>query len=265
MEELSCKRFKGIAITKDIPDMVAVVRLRCKMWDCEYCSKKNRHIWYAHLSERLPDVSTNWYFITLTAHSHSHASGKTLEACQRGIDLLLKRLRHIAKVSYVRVFEKHKSGAIHAHLILSGIETRVYWRKTKNGGKSWNFKPISNHSWSIKSWLKKQAIEVGLGYQVDCEHIGGDIQKTCNYILKYMTKDMQSGFDKKGLRRIACSQNIGTPKPESEYSWFLAEGITPRDLYLADREKRIVYDLSAKHQVTLDDFEHVNIYPPELQ
>lgn len=270
--ELYCTRFKGIAYTKDIPDKIALVRLRCKMWDCEYCSKKNRAIWFMHLQKRLPEISSDWHFVTLTAHSHSHESGKTLEACQRGVDLLLKRIRWLSKVSYVRVYEKHESGAIHAHLIIHGLPDRVYYEIAKNGGKKWStglpsnwHAPLKIHRWAIKSWLKKSSQEVGMGYIVDIQKIAGDVNKAINYVLKYMSKDLQSGFDKKGLRRIATSQDVGSPKPESEYTWHLTNHITPMDLALAARDKREIYDLSTNHRVTLDDFEFVNVYPPELQ
>ena len=191
-----CPRFKGIAYTTDIPNQLSLVRLRCKQWSCEYCAKKNRHIWYTHLAEALPKIGTNWDFVTLTAHSHSHAEHKTLQACQRGIDLMLKRIRQLCKISYVRVYEPHKTGEIHAHLIVSGLPTHVYWNYSKNGGKEWTVGlskkwrlPEKIHRWSIKSWLKKTAIDCGIGYMVDIQAMGGDVQKSINYVLKYMSKD----------------------------------------------------------------------------
>jgi len=267
-----CNRFRGLAATTDIEGMYALIRLRCKQWDCVYCAKKNREMWFEHLIRRLPDVSHSWSFITLTAHSHAHASGKTLEACKRGIDLLLKRMRLLGKISYVRVYEHHKSGAIHAHLIVAGLPRRVCYAVSEKGCKRGQFArkwfvgdAAQASSWALKSWLKKSAVEVGMGYMVDVSHIDKDIQKAIKYILKYMTKSLQSGIDEKGLRRIATSQDVGSPKPGSELSWSLIDHITPMDLAIQARAGRQVYDLSTKRHVTLDDFEDVRVYPPEFE
>lgn len=266
-----CRNMQGLAQTMDVQGVLAVVRLRCKQWDCEYCAEKNRKQWLAHLAKTLPQVSNSWAFITLTAHSHSHASGKTLEACQRGVDLLLKRMRHLSEISYVRVYENHKSGAIHAHLIVSGMPERVSWeisKKTpKNANKPirrWYIKHDAPHTWSLKSWLKKSALEVGLGYMVDVQFIRRDTYMATNYILKYMYKDAQTGFDKKGLRRIAVSRDIGSPHYESEYTWSLLEHLTEKDIVFAAQNGLSVVDLTAKHTVTRADFRDSDVYPPAV-
>lgn len=269
MEKKFCRNMRGLAQTKDIEGILAVVRLRCKQWDCDYCAEKNRKQWIAHLAKTLPEISNSWAFITLTAHSHSHASGKTLEACQRGVDLLLKRMRHLGEISYVRVYENHKSGAIHAHLIVSGMPERVAWENSKKTAKNgekpirrWFIKHDATHTWALKSWLKKGALEVGLGYMVDVQFIRKDTYQATMYILKYMYKDAQAGFDKKGLRRIAVSRDIGSPNYESEYTWTLLDHLTEHHVIFAMQQGLSVVDLSAKHTVTRADFVDSPLYPP---
>jgi len=50
-----CKNFDGLAVIDGDPDTdLLVARLRCGMWDCEYCARKNRAIWRAHIIDREP-------------------------------------------------------------------------------------------------------------------------------------------------------------------------------------------------------------------
>ena len=262
---------QGLAQTKDMPGVLAIVRLRCKQWDCEYCADKNRKQWLAHLAKTLPQVSNSWAFITLTAHSHSHANNKTLDACQRGLNLMLKRMRHLSDISYVRVFEHHKSGAVHAHLLVSGLPERVAWvlsdKSARKGGepiKKWFISHDAPNTWALKSWLKKSALACGLGYMVDVSYIRKDTYAATNYILKYMYKGAQEGFGKSGLRRIATSRDIGSPKYESEFTWALLDHLEEKDIIFAAQNSLSVVDLTAKHTVTLEDFTHSDIYPPKI-
>lgn len=110
---------------------------------------------------------------------------------------------------YVRVFEPHKDGALHAHLI-------IHWSMSLDATDKQNTR-----------WLKDNARECGAGHQADYSTItpaydperqnGRRVQEVLQvaaYVVKYMTKDLQSVVEDEAyprMRRIQASQHF---KPE---------------------------------------------------
>jgi hypothetical protein len=267
-----CQRFKALAYSNDDKSIIPLVRLRCKQWDCEYCAAKNRKIWQAHLIDTLTKKYSErqWSFITLTAASWAREQTKSLANIRGGIEHILKRLKRIAPtMEYVRVFEAHKDGAIHAHLIVCDMPPRLIPTKSKNGKihfVRWYTPLLKRHSWALKTAIKQMASEVKIGYIADSRPLEQPIY-AIGYVVKYMTKDAQALIEQKGLRRIATSRGIGSPQSETDLTWHLSNGITVNDVFLAAQEGKKIVDLSdGAHIVTFDDFEgEINIYPSEWQ
>src|ERR1044072_6889789 len=91
----SCENFRGLAVVDGDDDTpLLVARLRCKMWDCEYCATKNRSIWRAHIIDTVNKLGGNWLFMTITAHRNAHRVGKTLINLKNAWKRLYDRLRY---------------------------------------------------------------------------------------------------------------------------------------------------------------------------
>lgn len=238
-----------------------MTRLRCKSWACPYCNKKNRDEWSSHLKKRLPRVAVKWWFVTLTAHENLRGKGQSLANIRDNLDRLFKRLRRIyERISYVRVYEVHKSGAFHAHLLVAGLSNRVSVRKAGNGQQY--FRPRKENetgkSWSVKTWWKKTCREMGMGYMVDCQPLA-ETQHAVRYVLKYMTKEAQR-FECKNLRRVQVTTDIGSPGKTPETGWNPALHVTRWDVPPGGT----LIDLNEKIRVEPEYWQDNDVYPPEV-
>lgn len=271
-----CPNFKGLLLSeKTKSGDRLLVRARCKQWSCPVCAVQNMRIWRAFLWRKITmDIGAyGWHFVTLTAHENTqnHALERvrailSLKNVREGIARLLKRLRRTFKdFAYVRVFEKHKSGAFHVHMIVRWGKVSYIWRTKKRG--KWSFypdenKPGSGRYWSIKTYIKNTARECGLGFMCDVQKIEDSTAgKVVSYVVKYMTKSALSDAEFKGVRRIQCSRHFGTNDPvEDGLKWIPRAALHPHDLLIAP-----IKDINAERYVTLDDFEDTDYYPPERE
>lgn len=261
---LVCENFRGIVADTTDSRQWYMARVRCKMWSCELCSQINRSQWRAHIIDKINKIGTfgKWWFITVTAHRRAHKAinqRSTLSNLQRGLKTLYDRLRReivagTEKLEYVRVYEHHKTGKIHAHLIVRGTFTAQTGELDKKGNDK-----------GLTRWLKDNSAACGLGFQSSAKPIrstsGVHSGFITSYVTKYMTKSAQ-GFKlfPKGLRRIQCSSAFGALKiPDSQYTWAMRSGI-----FEADVLKHHVLDVNLNRDVTTDDFESSHVYPPEL-
>ena len=240
---------------------VKMTRLRCKSWTCLYCNKKTRDEWSSHLKKRLPRVAVKWWFVTLTAHENLRDAKHSLANIRDNIDRLMKRLRRIfERISYVRVYEKHKSGAFHAHLLVAGMSDRVTRSLARN--KQLFFRPKTDtddtRSWGIKTWWKRRAREMGMGYMVDVQALETCTQSV-NYVLKYLTKEGQA-FEQKGLRRIQTTTDIGSPHRKPEAGWNPAKWVTRWDV----PPGATLYDLNEKVRIDREYWQDNDVYPPDV-
>lgn len=183
--------------------------------------------------------------MTLTARADTRDRLESYKNLQRGIDVLLKRFnRAFGKVIYVRIFEKHPSSdALHAHFIVSGLAQYVSVEASKNGKsvyRATNFRRGKRGYWSIRTFTKKTAQAAHMGYIADCKAISGST-KAVRYVTEYMTKSAQD-FDIKGLRHIATSRGIKSPRQRGKNAKILAIGHCipysriPRDFELLDKD-----------------------------
>lgn len=221
-----CKLYKKVAFAHTGHKEAIFTRLRCKQWSCDYCAAKNASIWRAFLKEKLPLVSEEWYLVTFTAHPETRSQQASLLNLRSNLDTLIKRVKRVfGKIDYVRTFERHPtSRAIHAHFIISGLSPYVA------NGYSIKLRPVSfgvlsrttrNGVWSVKTWFKINAREVGIGYICDVRLIEGEPLRAVLYVCKYLTKSQQE-LNIKGLRHVQTTRSIGSPKPQSDLSWSTA-------------------------------------------
>lgn len=261
MKPLFCPNFNLIVWRHNRLNQTEMTRLRCKSWQCDYCAALNREMWRSHLKKRISRLGGRWWFITTTSHEGNRSKSGSLQNLRRGLDLLFKRIRKVfGKVEYVRVYEAHQTGAFHAHIIMGGLSSRVAYRRTRSGKRA--FEPVEQKGkqvWSLRTWLKKMARTCRMGYMVDVQELSG-VQKTVNYICKYVTKEAQN-FHVKHLRRIQTSQGIGAANERSKGGqWHIAGYV-----YGADCQGRDLIDLNYKMTIH-PSYWHTNYtYPPSAQ
>jgi hypothetical protein len=249
-----CPNFKGLSLTVNT-DKKLLARLRCKQWKCEYCGEKNRKIWQAHLLSVLPEISEKWSFLTITCMPSYHRKNLTLEFIIKNFDRLMKRLkRQWGEFQYVRIYECHKSGKFHAHLLISyqpsdSLE-KLVWR---------GIKPRKNRVYRGADYkiFKAHLVACGFGYQCDLTPIINFEEMmpvaphvAVGYVTKYLTKNMDNL--PKGTRRIQTSRRIGYPKVENEDDlvWQMRSAIYEEDV----ARYGSILDLTTGNLITFDDF-----------
>ena len=233
MSRYYCKNVSMLAIGQGEEDTV-LTRVRCKQWSCQYCAYINRVQWNMRIMRAMQQNRATWgnfAFVTITAHEKMRTPKKSYKTLQNALSKLLKRMRRknaYSDMPYVRVFEPHKSGALHAHLI-------IHWTTDLNATDKQNTR-----------WLKDNARSCGAGYQADYRTItpgydpgrqnGRRVQEVLQvaaYVVKYMTKDLQQTVEEEAyprMRRIQASQHF-PPK--------LATDVEDRDWRV---ESRYTYD-----------------------
>lgn len=253
-----CPRFKLVVWQQSAPKTVIMSRVRCKMWSCPVCCQKNRAIWSAFLSGRLPRVAVNWWFVTITAHEWKRTASGSLENLRKGLDNVIKRARRVwENIDYVRVYEKHKKGAYHAHLIVSNLSARV--QRSQNRNRTITFRPVDTHAsgrtWGIQTWFRRAARACRMGYMVTVRRLDNEKQAV-RYVVKYMTKSAQA-FYARGLRRIQTSTRIGSPVKKKTGGWTAAKYVWASDMNIGSD----LIDLNTKEVIAWDDMLKRVAYP----
>jgi len=104
---------------KSSPDGQEIAPVRCKRWDCPHCHQLNRKRVIARAMAGKPKA-----MLTLTVSSEHYdcpdAAAKALKEGLRLLRLRLKRHNRFKKFEFLAVFEKHKSGYPHLHLLIRG-------------------------------------------------------------------------------------------------------------------------------------------------
>lgn len=242
-----------------------MTRLRCKQWSCPYCADKNARTWQYWLIKRLPEVSPDWWFVTLTAHSNKRTELQSLMNLRDNIDRLIKRVRRVfgLPIEYVRVFEVHPtSEAVHVHFVMSGLTPFVV------NGFSVKHQPMAlgvmtrkgyAGTWSVKTWFKKICQELKMGYIADVQKIEGDQAKVAFYVTKYLTKE-QGKISVPYLRHVQVTTAIGKPVFDENHTWTPASYITSRTF---DEPNTRITDLDTGFIVDNNWWEHTGFYPDD--
>jgi hypothetical protein len=185
-------------------DKIALLtRPPCKMWDCPACGAKNAARWIARIINHINRTGGEWFMFTLTAHEKWRGALASVKNLRQGWKKLYNRMRYEFGVSsYVKVWEMHKDGSFHLH----GLINRTISKK----------------------WLKTNARQCGIGYQVEI-HAVDNAGQVAGYISKYFLKSEGQAQARKfvfprGLRRIEVSRNwlkLPDLKADTLITWFV--------------------------------------------
>jgi hypothetical protein len=146
-----------IAITSN--QRIAVVPIRCKCWRCPTCGPILGKVWAHRIEGAKPQR-----FITLTGDPGWHQTpATTYDAMKEALPIMVRKLRAEGiRFEYVAVWELHKSGFPHLHLMQKG--DYVPWKLMK----------------SIWEQLK-------IGSHVHIETVD-DVKRAAFYVAKYISK-----------------------------------------------------------------------------
>lgn len=232
MPEQVCKLYRKVAYSHTGEKTAIFTRLRCKQWSCPSCAKKNASIWRAFLKEKLPNVSTEWWLLTLTASPNTTTEQGSIDNLRSNIEKLVKRAKRVfGRLNYVRTFERHPSSRrVHAHFIISGLLPYVGFKQSRKGIRTGFGSPTRKGRkgfWGVRTWFKINARGVGIGYICDVRPIKGDTTQAVLYVCKYLTKAQQD-LKTKGLRHVQTTRDIGSPKEKGDMDWTCVPYITAR-------------------------------------
>ena len=265
-----CPRVKSLLLSDDVKEgFLSVARMRCKQWDCEYCSTKNGDMWRAHLlnvfCELMPEK--RWVFCTLTIKAGRGVTPKySLKRLKEAWGKIYDALRYKYKrgFSYVMVFEQHKSRIFHIHILIDlGSEYDVLGPAPTYAG-SWEDLVREERKHPFCCNLKAMATKARIGYIVHARRIQeGDTGKdnarlAVGYVTKYFTKQFAiKDFPKHG-RRIGTSRDIGSPKTanKGKFHWWVRS-------YVDSAETRLKphFLISENRFLDASDFGDAGIYP----
>lgn len=267
-----CPRIKTLIASWDFkPGYLAIARMRCRQWDCEYCAVKNADMWRAHLLHTFCEVMTDkrWVFITLTVPGWAHRQpvNVSLELLKKAWNGMYDKLRYKngGHLSYVLVYETHASGIFHVHALCDmGDDYDAYY--TVNGLRRDHEERVADekeHSFCV--WLKEKATDEKLGWVCHAARIregdtGADNARLAvGYITKYISKAATEVVLPKRARRICTSRDIGSPRSKSkkEFSWVIKPSIQWRS------SRAVPHWLVSEDRVlNASDFGDDGYYPP---
>lgn len=185
LKPCSCAPNRWLVGTNQTNNTAVLCRPACKMWKCPECSARNARRWIARVINGVNKLDGVWFMFTLTAHAKQRGK-KSVGNLRQGWKKLYNRARRQYGTSqYVKVWELHSDGeTFHLHGL---IDTEIPQR-----------------------WLKDNAAECGMGYQVEIHEVDNAGQ-VAGYIAKYFLKsegvlrDYPEAWPK-SLRRIETSR-----------------------------------------------------------
>lgn len=221
----------GVSVDHEI---IMLMQPPCKCWNCPSCAARNARRWIAriiHGCNRM-DTVNGWHMFTLTAHRKMRGRDASVKNLREGWKKLYNRIRRKYKTNhYVKVWEMHMDGTFHLHgLIDAVIQTR---------------------------WLKNNAAECGMGYQVEI-HPVDNAGQVAGYIAKYFLKSeaQQNEGEQfpKNLRRIEVSRSwIELPSVKDDsFLWVINQ--------TRDGQLRVAFDMKQIYKFEVVDkvIEHDN-------
>lgn len=163
---------------------IHVIYPRCKLWSCPECRDLLAWVWAQRLKRGIElyreQGLQEWQMLTITSHEKLHGMTACLSVWPSAWGKLSTRLRRETRpLKYALMPELHKDTRVHVHLLTnSSVSTR---------------------------WLKNNARQCGLGYQVDAEEIE-DAGRAIFYAIKYLGKSAGEVKWPRGFRRVRTSQ-----------------------------------------------------------
>lgn len=256
-----------VTITSTKNDNWLIYRARCKRWSCQYCSVENRKIWRGRIMseiESTPAIKI-WYFWTITLLGKDHKGIEhSVNVWRDKWSKLRKRItRNLGKLRYVRVFEMHKDGTMHIHMLCDksydDVEVIPATKKQKKRHES--------------ETLRDHLDDLGLGYIHDIKPIltenieeNGIARNVSKYIVKYMTKDAMS-YAREVLRNAGTKIRIvqtshkfyNETKKDSDVDW--TDAPLFKTTYLGLPKNKTAKDIATNRTISIDDFHDYDYYP----
>lgn len=178
----------------------------CKSWSCNYCAEVKKEEWIHNTGRGasiLRDEGANLMFVTLTSRGYA-SPNKSIYFFKQNWPKLRKRITDRTnmwedetgyRMNYLLVPERHKSGVLHAHMV------------------------IATHISSKQAW-KHHAHQTGFGYIIDVQEMITPLL-AAEYVSKYLHKGMGAEAWPKGFRRVRHSQKwpISRPKKDKRWEW----------------------------------------------
>lgn len=170
--------------------------VRCKRWTCPHCAQVNRRKVIAFAKNGKPTA-----MLTLTVSSKNYPEpAEAAKDLKRGLVALRKRIarKHPGrKMSFIAVFEKHKSGWPHLHLLIRAP-----------------FLPVR--------WLRAAWEEITGSFMVDIRAIS-TLGQAALYVAKYIGKDL-AAFE--NCKRWWRSHDWNDPRELTEAEKYALKGWT---------------------------------------
>jgi len=229
--------------------------------------------------------------MTITAHEFCRSPKESLANLQRGwgeltddsarwirykgqwhyVEGLYNMLRAYSPDSpfdYVRVYEPHADGAIHAHFLTNYHP--VDFREPRpevlitnpQTGSVFKREKVPEHG---SRFLKNAARSCGMGHQTDIKILHGHAGLAAAYVTKYLMKSVEDSASKlpKGTARIITSRGFKEPTDSnpSDYEWTITQGFTIEHARRLWAQGYGIHDQDLKHRVSVDDFAHFEYSP----
>lgn len=271
---LYCPRYAAIVRTNDDGQQL-VGRARCKQWSCPYCSVVNRRQWQARIANEVkarPGESWHFWTLTLDGKDHDGNAANSLIVWRRSWDAFWKGVRRKVAVSgkklrYLRVFETHKDGTLHVHLLANATFPDVVLVPARHKRERERYE-----SDTLRELLEHHKF----GPIHDVRPLANDNKKypdsndaifIAAYLAKYLTKDIQqnvrSAIRDAGLQRVRMLQTSqGWAKLDNQgtRSW----EVGPISEWLAAsiwRNGGDILDVNTGHTLEAVDFQNWQYYP----
>lgn len=276
-----CTGFSASLIGRDKRNTY-IYRPRCKQWNCPYCAMMNKRVWMYRMMKAVEDshhdnlLNLSWFFWTLTLDGDDHNNGDFKDNVEHSLnvwrscwDKLAKRIRRDMKkytdtFTYVRVFETHKDGTLHIHIMSNVAYHDLEPVFPDDEDTPYTSKILTSH-----------LLELSLGYIHDIKPVNSDrlenngvARNVASYITKYMTKDIQSGLrdimKQSGLGRIRLIQTSqGFPDIESNSKDDIKWSMDRLDIeeYVQNETTKVHKDISRDAIIDLYDFYEYDAYP----
>lgn len=271
-----CPNYSKAVRTTDDDGNVLIARTRCKQWSCGYCANVNRNIWIARIINQVVKGGHDmWFFWTVTLKPSDHLKGDYKNALSHSMkvwranwDKLMKQAkRDLGKLVYVRIFETHKNGTLHVHMLADKTYSDVVEvNEIRPDGT-----PNTRHVSATFTGITKR---YSLGVIHDIKPIvtkekgdNGVARNVSSYVTKYMTKELQS--DVRSLlkstgngrvRMVQTSQNFAKVSSNGIYDWSIGD-VSVGEAKLIWYERRDILDVQNGKTLEYDDFEHYPHYP----
>lgn len=232
----------------------------CNKWDCPVCAEAKKRRLMARVITGMNADNRQWYFVTLTAPPYCTDFQSSLKAFKAGYRKVYQAMKNAIK-SYglkgdfltCKIFEKHKDGRLHVHII-TDINFQSRRRRKSDKGKK-NKPYIFVDVYRVKrrgkrggyyyrsSFLADISARSGLGYIGECRPIKTKGEKqsgavVASYIAKYVGKSTSNTDDKNDWPRYAHRVEFSAnwpPLPPLENDGLYEYLLAKRPIIISDK------------------------------